>query len=117
MRWSLRLPGCQSKSIPCPVLSFSWRQWQAAHSQGGLQCVVWKPPTRRPFIERDAMNVVRLQPSPPFLRQAATPTVQAVGVNHAFDTETSPKQVLFDIDFTLASGEFVILTGPSGAGK
>jgi putative ABC transport system ATP-binding protein len=63
------------------------------------------------------MNVVRLQPSPPSLRQAATPTVQAVGVNHAFDTETSPKQVLFDIDFTLASGEFVILTGPSGAGK
>jgi len=45
------------------------------------------------------------------------PTVQAQAVSYAFDTDTTPKQVLVDIDFTLARGEFVILTGPSGAGK
>ena len=39
------------------------------------------------------------------------------GLGYAFDIETAPKQVLSDIDFTLARGEFVILTGPSGAGK
>jgi putative ABC transport system ATP-binding protein len=63
------------------------------------------------------MNVVRLQPLPPSVRLATAPTVLARGVNHAFDTDTSAKQVLFDIDFTLARGEFVILTGPSGSGK
>ncbi len=63
------------------------------------------------------MNFVRLQSLPPSLRHAAAPTVQARAVNHAFDTDTSAKQVLFDIDFTLARGEFVILTGPSGSGK
>jgi putative ABC transport system ATP-binding protein len=63
------------------------------------------------------MNVVQLQPSPPSLRHATAPTVLAAAVSHAFDTDTSPKQVLFDIDFALARGEFVILTGPSGAGK
>lgn len=45
------------------------------------------------------------------------PTVNARAVGYSFDIETSPKQVLFDIDFTLARGEFVILTGPSGSGK
>jgi putative ABC transport system ATP-binding protein len=63
------------------------------------------------------MNVIRLQPLPSSLRHATTPTVLAKSVSHAFDIDTSPKQVLFDIDFTLAHGEFVILTGPSGAGK
>lgn len=63
------------------------------------------------------MNVVQLQQPSPSARPATTPTVLAEGVSHAFDTDTSPKQVLFDIDFSLARGEFVILTGPSGAGK
>src|SRR5476651_1991816 len=47
----------------------------------------------------------------------AQPRVAADGLNYAFDIDTEPKQVLFDLDFTLATGEFVILTGPSGAGK
>jgi putative ABC transport system ATP-binding protein len=45
------------------------------------------------------------------------PAVIARGVNFAFDTGSARKQVLFDIDFVLERGEFVILTGPSGAGK
>ena len=39
------------------------------------------------------------------------------GLGYAFDIETAPKEVLSGIDFTLGRGEFVILTGPSGAGK
>lgn len=38
-------------------------------------------------------------------------------VNFAFDGGSARKQVLFDVDFVLERGEFVILTGPSGAGK
>ena len=63
------------------------------------------------------MNVVRLQSPSAAMEQQAPPTVRARGVNYAFDIDTSPKQVLFDIDFTLGRGEFVILTGPSGSGK
>src|ERR1700761_4099078 len=47
----------------------------------------------------------------------AAPVVVARKVGHAFDTGTARKQVLFDVDFALERGEFVILTGPSGAGK
>ena len=48
---------------------------------------------------------------------AAAAVVAAKGINHAFDIGAARKQVLFDIDFRLDRGEFVILTGPSGAGK
>jgi putative ABC transport system ATP-binding protein len=47
----------------------------------------------------------------------ATAVVVARKVSHAFDTGAARKPVLFDVDFTLERGEFVILTGPSGAGK
>jgi putative ABC transport system ATP-binding protein len=47
----------------------------------------------------------------------AAPVVVARKVGHAFDTGAARKQVLFDVDFALERGEFVILTGPSGAGK
>lgn len=54
----------------------------------------------------------------PFARVArAAPVVVARKVSHAFDAGTARKQVLFDVDFALERGEFVILTGPSGAGK
>jgi putative ABC transport system ATP-binding protein len=43
--------------------------------------------------------------------------VEVRGVNYTFDAGTAAKQVLSDIDFVLKRGEFVILTGPSGAGK
>jgi putative ABC transport system ATP-binding protein len=47
----------------------------------------------------------------------SAPAVIARQVNFAFDAGSARKQVLFDIDFVLDRGEFVILTGPSGAGK
>ena len=48
---------------------------------------------------------------------ASAVVVVAKGINHAFDVGSARKKVLFDIDFRLDRGEFVILTGPSGAGK
>jgi putative ABC transport system ATP-binding protein len=48
---------------------------------------------------------------------APTMRVSARGLNYVYDINTAPKQVLFDVDFSLAPGEFVVLTGPSGAGK
>src|SRR6202023_617794 len=47
----------------------------------------------------------------------SAPAVIARQVSFAFDAGSARKQVLFDIDFVLDRGEFVILTGPSGAGK
>ncbi len=47
----------------------------------------------------------------------SAPIVTARKVSHAFDSGAARKQVLFDVDFVLGRGEFVILTGPSGAGK
>ena len=53
------------------------------------------------------------------LRKAipATAIVVAKTINYAFGAGSARKQVLYDIDFRLDRGEFVILTGPSGAGK
>jgi putative ABC transport system ATP-binding protein len=48
---------------------------------------------------------------------AAAPAVRVTGVSHTFEGGDQKKRVLSDIDFTLERGEFVILTGPSGAGK
>jgi len=63
------------------------------------------------------MSEAKMQPFPSTSSRVATPTVDAKGVGYAFDIDTAPKQVLFEIDFVLAPGEFVILTGPSGSGK
>ena len=46
-----------------------------------------------------------------------TPVVVARKVSHTFDVGAASKRVLYDVDFVLERGEFVILTGPSGAGK
>jgi len=43
--------------------------------------------------------------------------IRARGVCHAFGVGDLSKQVLFDIDFDLAPGEIIIMTGPSGSGK
>ena len=48
---------------------------------------------------------------------AAAPVVVTRGINYSFGTGSARKQVLYGIDFQLERGEFVILTGPSGAGK
>ncbi|HEY3637348.1 MAG TPA: ABC transporter ATP-binding protein [Rhizomicrobium sp.] len=53
----------------------------------------------------------------PRLSSGSAPVVVARNVSHAFDTGAARKEVLHDVDFTLQRGEFVILTGPSGAGK
>ena len=57
--------------------------------------------------------------NPSFMTLAAarSPALVAHGVCHAFDAGAAPKPVLFDIDLKVGRGEFVILTGPSGAGK
>jgi putative ABC transport system ATP-binding protein len=47
----------------------------------------------------------------------AGPMVVARGVEYTFGTDANPKSILKSVDFTLEPGEFVILTGPSGAGK
>jgi len=48
------------------------------------------------------------------MRQRA---VEASRVDYAFDGAGARKAVLRQVDLTLHSGEFVVLTGPSGAGK
>jgi putative ABC transport system ATP-binding protein len=59
-----------------------------------------------------AEPVIAVRPEAP-----AGPAVKVSGVTYAFGTEPSGKPVLSDINLTLKRGEFVILTGPSGAGK
>jgi putative ABC transport system ATP-binding protein len=69
-------------------------------------------PIPPPFIEQD-MNV-RVEP----IQVEAVPRAPAVsirGVGYQFAGSNRP--ILKGVDLTLAKGEFVILTGPSGAGK
>lgn len=48
---------------------------------------------------------------------AASPVIVAQGLNFAFGQGALRKQVLFDVNFEVATGEIVLLTGPSGCGK
>ena len=45
------------------------------------------------------------------------PNVRIRGVNHTYGQGEHAKQVLFDNDLDLMSGEIIIMTGPSGSGK
>ena len=45
------------------------------------------------------------------------PIIAVQHVNHYFGNHTLRKQVLFDINLKIDSGEIVIMTGPSGSGK
>jgi putative ABC transport system ATP-binding protein len=45
------------------------------------------------------------------------PTIIVSNLNHYFGKESLKKQVLFDINLKINSGEIVIMTGPSGSGK
>jgi putative ABC transport system ATP-binding protein len=48
---------------------------------------------------------------------ASVPAVCIRGLNHVYGEGATAKQVLFDIDLTIARGEIAILMGPSGCGK
>ncbi len=61
--------------------------------------------------ERAAAGRVAAQPEPP------AAAVVTTSVSYAFSSDSAHKPVLTGVDFTLSRGEFVILTGPSGAGK
>ena len=45
------------------------------------------------------------------------PLVVARNVSYAYGSDANPKPILKSVDLDLQPGEFVILTGPSGAGK
>jgi putative ABC transport system ATP-binding protein len=45
------------------------------------------------------------------------PAVAVSGVGHIYTRGNTRKMVLTDVDLSLNRGEFVVLTGPSGAGK
>ncbi|TAE59971.1 MAG: ATP-binding cassette domain-containing protein [Nostocales cyanobacterium] len=48
---------------------------------------------------------------------AADTVIKVTNLNHYFGKGTLKKQVLFDINLEIKSGEIVIMTGPSGSGK
>jgi putative ABC transport system ATP-binding protein len=50
------------------------------------------------------------------LSSAALP-IAIGGLNHFFGTGSLRKQILFDVNVEIRSGEIVIVTGPSGGGK
>ena len=49
--------------------------------------------------------------------QGGEPLIRAANLCYAFGEGDARKRVLFDIDLTVAPGEFAIMTGPSGSGK
>lgn len=48
---------------------------------------------------------------------ARSAVVEAQGLNFAYGTGELKKQILFDVNLQILSGEIVLLTGPSGSGK
>ena len=46
----------------------------------------------------------------------STPPIVVAGLNHAFGKGDLRKQILFDVEVEIRSGEIVIVTGPSGSG-
>lgn len=45
------------------------------------------------------------------------PVIAVKNLNHYYGKGSLKKQVLFDINLEIFSGEIVIMTGPSGSGK
>jgi putative ABC transport system ATP-binding protein len=46
-----------------------------------------------------------------------SPPIRVHGLNHSFGRGELKKQILFDVEVEIQSGEIVIVTGPSGSGK
>ncbi|MCF2970539.1 DevA family ABC transporter ATP-binding protein [Synechococcus sp. Nb3U1] len=57
------------------------------------------------------------QPIAPPVTASGEPVLRVEGLNHYFGEGSLRKQILFDINLTLNSGEIVLMTGPSGSGK
>jgi putative ABC transport system ATP-binding protein len=51
------------------------------------------------------------------LSTVIAPPIAIGGLNHFFGTGSLRKQILFDVNVEIRSGEIVIVTGPSGGGK
>ena len=60
---------------------------------------------------------LKIMPSKPFNRSRHPPIVAVQQLNHFFGKDNLRKQVLFDINLEIQSGEIVLMTGPSGSGK
>ncbi|WP_373693656.1 DevA family ABC transporter ATP-binding protein [Limnofasciculus baicalensis] len=56
-------------------------------------------------------------PYSPFPKMFTQAAIEIKNLNHYFGAGKLRKQVLFDINLQINSGEIVILTGPSGSGK
>lgn len=58
-----------------------------------------------------------MAPTDPSVAPPQRPVIDATGVQFAFGQGELRKQILFDIDFQVMPGEFLLLTGHSGSGK
>ena len=65
------------------------------------------------IIAWDNIFVRSVSPSP----VRSSPVIKVEHLDHFFGAGELEKQVLFDINLTINTGEIIILTGPSGSGK
>lgn len=63
------------------------------------------------------MSEAESRVAPPEPARAVEAAIRIHGLDYAFGVGEARKQVLYDIDLSLAPREFAIMTGPSGSGK
>ena len=63
------------------------------------------------------LNLLKPQPFNPNSNNPDQPVIQINNLCHYYGTGNLRKQILFDINLTIPSGEIVLMTGPSGSGK
>ncbi len=63
------------------------------------------------------LNLLKPQPFNPNSLNPDQPVIQINNLCHYYGTGNLRKQILFDINLTIPSGEIVLMTGPSGSGK
>lgn len=61
------------------------------------------------------MNLAKLTEKPQSVK--TSPVIEIQNLDHYFGYGSLRKQVLFDINLDINSGEIIIMTGPSGSGK